>query len=513
MKTIKKSYQLINLLPDGFLPLILTTIFLPLVVLAGFGIVSLLENGQWLLFFAIIAVSCLVVFLSHWWVRKPRVVDTAVHDELNTVSVEANPAWTEHDNQVWQELNQQIKNQLEQDVEWETLRELVLVLVTNVASYYHGDAKSQQLAFTAPEFLFMVEEVSRRYRIFLQEHIPFVEKIKLTTLKQGYAMKEKVGYAKAAYNVYRLFRMSTPTGWLAEARGLVIGKLFDEVSVAAQYKLKLVLLQEVVSVAIDLYSGQFKLRDASLPQSKISRDDKKDLVVEIEPLRITVIGQVSAGKSSIVNALLGDIAAEVSTLPTTDKATVYKCEVEGCDLIHLVDLPGIDGQAATTKQLLTQVVNSDVVLWVLKANQPARDLDVELKLAIDSFYRKPVNQHRKKPKILVLVSQVDRLHPETEWSPPYDITHPQTSMATIIRDAVAYNQQLLLPDAILPVSASSDKIHYHIDELRALLQTVYEDGVNTQLNRRRIDGDSIDYSEQTKRLYRLGKLVFEQVID
>ncbi len=39
---------------------------------------------------------------------------------------------------------------------------------------------------------------------------------------------------------------------LSEARGLVVGKLFDDVSAEVQSKLKATLLQEVASVAIDL---------------------------------------------------------------------------------------------------------------------------------------------------------------------------------------------------------------------------------------------------------------------
>ena len=84
----------------------------------------------------------------------------------------------------------------------------------------------------------------------------------------------------------------------------------------------------------------------------------------------------------------------------------------------------------------------------------------------------------------------------------------QTPKATVIRDAVAYNQQLIHSDAILPVSVGGDKTHYHVDELRAILQTGNEDGVHTQLKRRRIEGDSIDYTKQAKRLYRLSKLMF-----
>jgi len=61
-----------------------------------------------------------------------------------------------------------------------------------------------------------------------------------------------------------------------------------------------------------------------------------------------------------------------------------------------------------------------------------------------------------------LVSQVDRLQPVDEWLPSHDLVNSKTPKATVIRDAVAYNQQLIHADAILPVSVGGDKTHYRI---------------------------------------------------
>ena len=96
-------------------------------------------------------------------------------------------------------------------------------------------------------------------------------------------------------------------------------------------------------------------------------------------MRVAVIGQISAGKSSVINAIAGEIKAEVSTVPTTDDVCVHKRDVDGIDLVHLVDLPGIDGKPETDELILEQLVNSDLIFWVLKANQPARELDAEFK--------------------------------------------------------------------------------------------------------------------------------------
>jgi hypothetical protein len=155
------------------------------------------------------------------------------------------------------------------------------------------------------------------------------------------------------------------------------------------------------------------------------------------------------------------------------------------------------------------MTESDVVIWVLKANQSSRQLDVMLKAALDAFYKQPANQHRKAPKVIMLVNQVDKLKPIDEWLPPYDLESPQTDKGRIIGDAVNYNREVMQAEYILPFSVSSDRIPYNLDSLQSQLQQVYQDGINTQLNRRRAQGETIDYTEQAKRLYRLGKLVFD----
>ncbi len=85
-----------------------------------------------------------------------------------------------------------------------------------------------------------------------------------------------------------------------------------------------------------IYSGRFKLDDAGALHSQLHDQDQQAVAIEVEPFTCSCCWTgVSAGKSSVINGLLGEIAAEVSALPSTDKATTYKCEVEGIDLINL----------------------------------------------------------------------------------------------------------------------------------------------------------------------------------
>ncbi|MGF1759760.1 dynamin family protein [Photobacterium sagamiensis] len=510
MKPIKNSYQLMSRVSDGFVPLMITAIILPFGVLAVFGVISLFEKGYWLLFLIIIAVLCLAIFLPYLWLRRNHKIEGSTAEEFAEIMVKPSLQWADFDRQVWQSQNAMIDQQLAESADWTSLRSHAFTIVSEVARQYHPETKAKELAFSAPEFLLMVEEVSRRYRRLLHDHVPFSEKIRITTLKQGYEQKDKVQTAKKAYDIYRVFRAITPAGWIAEARGQIIGRLFDEVSAEVQAKLKKALLQEVVSVAIDLYSGRFQAKDTELQHSHAADLDEERLAPDIDPLRVTIIGQVSAGKSSVVNAITGSMVAEVSALPSTDCVTVHKCEVEGIDLVHLVDLPGIDGNPKTESLIFEQIINSDLVFWVLKANQSARALDSQLKSKVDAFYADAANRSRKKPQIMALVNQVDRLQPVQEWSPPYDLTSGDSAKAMIIKEAVEYNRALLNPDKILPLCVGEGKTAYNLDQISEFLQTAYESGVNTQLNRRRLEHGKLALGEQAKRLYRLGKKMFEQ---
>ncbi|MGF1686986.1 dynamin family protein [Photobacterium japonica] len=507
MKRTKNSVSLLSRTSAGVIPLLLMALVLPVLALAGLGIVSVVQNGYWLMLSLLVAGSSLLVLGGYFWVRRQASAPDVTEDDLKgEFDVAPSGEWGAFDRDVWESLNQRSQALLAEDDSWPALREHSLALAMEVAGRYRADSKGKELAFTAPEFLLMLERVSQRYRHFLLNHVPFAEHLKISTLQQGYRHKEKLGAAKKMYDAYRLFRAFTPAGIIAEARGQIFGALFDQVSDEVQHKLKKVLLQEVISVAIDLYSGRFTVTDGELGESTGKQRDETQLAEEIEPLRVALVGQVSAGKSSFVNAFIGSMVAEVSAIPSTDKIVIHRCYVEGVDLIHLVDLPGIDGNAKTQALLLDQMTQSDVIFWVVKANQPARQQDVVLKQQFDDFYLQPAHRSRKKPRVIMLVNQVDRLQPVNEWAPPYDLERPTDAKGKIIKAAFDFNMEQLKPDDGIVVAMPDQQPSYNMAEVGESLLGSFEEGINTQLNRRRLDHSSADLTQQAKRLYSLGKV-------
>ncbi len=71
-------------------------------------------------------------------------------------------------------------------------------------------------------------------------------------------------------------------------------------------------------------------------------------------------------------------------------------------------------------------------------------------------------------------------------------------------------------ERVIPLSVSQDRFNYNLDVLQENIQEMYQDGINTQLNRRRVEGDNAGRFQridlQDKRLYRLGKLVFDAAV-
>ena len=513
MKQTRAGAKAVSQLFRGIVPLVLALVVIPILILAVIGFVSLILEGRLWWFAVVMTISSLLVAIPYYWRGRQQRAEKQALEALPGYEVKPSGQWSEFDHKAWLELNQRIDELLEIDSQWAAMRAHSLQLVADAAGYYYPDKADKALAFTAPEFLLMVEEISRRYRQFLLNHVPFAEKIRVKTLFKGYAQKEKIEVAKQAYHIYRVFRAMTPAGLVAEARGQILGRIFDDVSVEVQSQLKRVLLQEVAAVAIDLYSGRFTARESELAESRIAALDRDRFAADIDPLRIAVIGQVSAGKSSLINAITRSMVAEVNALPSTDAVVVHRCQLEGTDLLHLVDLPGIDGKPETSKLLLEQIFNSDMVLWVLKANQPGRRLDIELKRQLDVLYSEEQNRGRKKPLILALVNQVDRLQPAQEWHPPYNLEQPDSAKAEVIRAALEYNREQLKPDAIMAVAAVEGKVNYNIDQIADYLLHHYEDGVNTQLNRRRMEQDSVALSQQVKRLYRLVERAFRELTE
>lgn len=511
MKKIRNLFRLLAVLSSGRWGIALISAIFPSIIMMGFGVFLAVKYGYLLEMSIAIAVSTLVftipLFISSRSSRKPTYSDTSansasegetesspksagINDALvNDAMVKASDEWSQAELLIWNDSKHYVRQQLMAEIEWGNLDQTGLEVLEFVAKKF--DKKS--LDFSIPEGLKLFEEVSRRYKLVVKEHIPGIEYLKVSYIKAGYEAYDKYGELgqkifKAAIwgnhlkNLYlNPLKVISDLGREQATSSMTKGVVDD-----MQYAAKQALLDEVAAVAIDLYSGRFSIEDEALKASDVSEVDEKRFAPELEPVRIVLVGQTSSGKSSLINALKQELVAEVDVLPSTDTSTVYNAFVDDND-VRVVDLQGLDGNPKTEAQMLKEMTQADVVLWVLKANQSARDLDKQLKDRFDAFYEAPKNISRKKPIVVSVVNQVDRLKPVDEWQPPYDLGNPISAKAKIIAQALEYNQTLLQPDIALPLAIAPEKAEFGLDTLRQALLERIADANNVQRNRQRFE--------------------------
>lgn len=482
-----------------FLALVLVGTLPAALLLIGLGVVYALQS-QWLLIilavsFASIAVVWLLskLWLNRMLAKQPRVTT----GEPTSLTY---PHWAAFDEQVWQQQQPLIQELIGRQPDWRTLPMQSLELIQSISQSYD---KKSEYEFSVPEALRLIEEVSRRYREVLVQQVPFIEQAKVSYLKTGIDNKNSIssGYKayKLTYNIYRAFRTINPLAALVgEARNLVLNQLGKKLLSETDLVLKQTFLEEVCATAIDLYSGRFQ----------DTLKDPDDLAIEpaASPIRVCFIGQVSAGKSTLVNALCDNVNAEVNRLPSTEQSALYHCQLTDEFALELCDLPGLDGSEKRQQMLLQQVQNCDLVIWLLKANQSSRQLDADFQAAMTQVYQQAENRSKKPPVQIAVLNQIDLLLPPAQRQGPWPV------IPDVVNQAIAYNEQLLALN-VIPTSLREDAPPFNLNSVMASIELQYEQALHTQLNRQRTGSHtrSKALNEQWQRATVLSKTLFNRV--
>jgi predicted GTPase len=194
-------------------------------------------------------------------------------------------------------------------------------------------------------------------------------------------------------------------------------------------------------------------------QKDLHRDGRRPLEhVESPPITIALVGQVSSGKSSLINLLTGEAQAAVDVLPETSDVGRYQWTLGDPPVtLTLLDTPGY-GESGASQQQVRQIHRaleaSDAALLVMDAHSPAREADRQTLEQLQSMSR--TRPHLKPPAIVGVLTHVDLLSPSLEWSPPYDWRTPGNPKARSLHDAVAYVSELFHGSLVQTVPVCSD---------------------------------------------------------
>ncbi|EAR22598.1 GTPase family protein [Nitrococcus mobilis] len=463
--------------------LALVALVLPLLVLIPFGVLWLWEQGWLLAWLGAAAGLALSGYGYAQWLRRQiaRAQFSKQVQALDEAPSEPDADWSPRELAAWEAV-QALAAQVDKDI----VADHRLMLATarrvleQVARHYYPEERHPIWRFTVPEALLLTERVSARLRQVLLDHVPGSHMIRAGQLLRLWEFKPAAQRGAQVFRgvtlVYRLTRLVNP-GWalLAEARERLFAAALGDAGEYLRRKGAQIWVEEVGRAAIELYSGRLQV-DAGQLCGAAGREPFGSGVTAAEPpgpLRLVVAGQTQAGKSSLVNALLGEIAAGVDVLSLTTACRGYELQREGVPEAVLIDTPGLEDEAGL-EQIVDRACDGDCLLWVVAVHRADRALDRAALTAVRARFA--ANLQRIPPPLLVVASHVDRLSPAREWAPPYNVNEPVRPKAIAIRAAletIAIDLQVPL-DTVVPVRLDPPAALYNTELLWALLMQRFE---------------------------------------
>jgi predicted GTPase len=274
-------------------------------------------------------------------------------------------------------------------------------------------------------------------------------------------------------------------------------------------------VKEVGRAAIDLYGGRLRVAPEDLEAhiTEATERDRKAPKLQAEPLRLLVGGQVNAGKSSLINALLKEIRAGSDALPLTNQFTAYEIRREGAPQVLILDSPGLDSLEQPLEKLVEEAAQADLILWVASAVRADRELDARALDAIREYFSKRPN--RRRPPMLLVLSHVDRLRPMQEWKPPYDLADGANTKAASIRAAInaAGGDLGFSADDVVPACLDAKAGIYNVDAIWAEITELMPEAQRAQLVRTLQDIDrGFDWRRLRTQALNAGRILAKAVL-
>lgn len=330
-------------------------------------------------------------------------------------------------------------------------------LALAVARHYHPKAKDPVGSLTVLDLLAAAQLAIEDSAQWCQEYVPASH---LLTVDQWRVLGKTPAWLSTASNVtwaasvlmnplnfgrYLIARFTTQSA-TQQLRDHALGWFY------------LYFLSKVGFYLIEMNSGRLRGGAARYRrlQAELQRNADRPVASEVasaaatpeppaEPLevRMALVGQVKAGKSSLINALLGRQQAAVDVLPQTKQVQQYELRVSTTeDRLVLLDTPGYSDDGATPEQMREMqeaVHGADLILLVMDAASPARRADVKLLGELTAWLH--ANRHRKPAPVLGVLTHIDQLRPTLQWTPPYTWRAPSQPKDHSIAGAVGYTRQ------------------------------------------------------------------------
>lgn len=363
--------------------------------------------------------------------------------------------------------------------DWQTFWNRCQQMVTAIAHIYYPDVKYPLLNIYVPQAYNLIRGTVDDLDQWMQKLSPALNQVTVGQAYQAYEV-----YRKLEPSARKLWQVWGWAQWLLNPAAAFARQASQKSSNQATQELLVNLSQMVREAAlrnlwrqaIALYSGNtlptatFSTETPTLPPAKtqtlrdiLAQTESPEAVAQ-KPVNILLVGRTGAGKSSLINTLFQAELAAVDVLPSTDQIQNYHWQAQTGETLTLWDTPGYEqiNHAELREQVLDYATTADLLLLITPALDPALQMDVD--------FLKEIKTEIVDLPAIVIVSQVDRLRPIREWSPPYDWQWGERPKEKAIREATQYRAEQLgeFCDRVLPIvtgDSQTNRAAWNIDAL------------------------------------------------
>jgi predicted GTPase len=459
----------------------------PFLFLVGYGSYSLWMEG-WSIWvgWAMLASMCLAYILGWQWQRAHKLLKIDFTPELH---------WTDRDKEAWKlvEARARAASKVNPDklLQINYYSEVAQEMALELARFYHPNAQDPFSSLTVPEMLAVVELAAHDLAEMVDKYLPGGH---LMTVQDWKRAKKASDWYQTASNIYWAISavispINTGLRYLASQVGVSRPLALLQQNLVLWFYTAF--LQRLGTYLIDLNSGRLRVGaeryrqllqsqnavaetppDGPIPTTEDDRTEvmaaeKGDKADAVRQVAIALLGQVKAGKSSLVNALLGEQRARTNVLPETREVTRYDLKVEGIPT-HMAVLDTIGyGHTGPRQDQMPATQNAaqqaDVLLLVMHARNAAREPDLQMMRQLKEWFDS--RPDLKLPKVLGVLTHIDLLQPGMEWQPPYRWQKPSRTKEKQIAEAVASVRETLgdFLVGVVPVCTGEGKV-YGVEE-------------------------------------------------
>jgi predicted GTPase len=443
--------------------LLVLLLCLPILVLAGAGGVALWHSGwyAWLWWLLPVCWGAAYLLLRRLWLGG----------RGEPPEPDPDPHWTPRDEAAWGLVLAEARKASDvpaaQLTQLATYQETAERLARQLARHYHPTSQDPVESLTLVEILTAVELAVRDLSEVVRTGVPGSHLLTVGKLKM--LAEAPKWYTWASNALWAASAVVNPAGTAAKyvASRFGIAPLFQQFQGNVLAWFYAAYVQRLGKHLIELNSGRLKVgTDRWLELQSELTDPAGDKAGSTDPTTLTLalVGQLKAGKSSLINALVGEAKADVDVLPAT--TTVRRYQFAPADLpvrFTLLDTAGYGGGEAgpnAAEEALAAVGQAHVVLLVLDVQMAARQADTAFLKRLRDW--SAAHPDRKPPRVLGVVTHIDLLSPSLEWAPPYTgwlTDAPNRAKDRSIREAILHIKDAFSPHlaGVVPVCTAAGK--------------------------------------------------------